>query len=73
MLPWLLGFDYRDVVMIAFISSDIQFEITITTATVVFGVSSEVALATMIRLSWEAPSMLTLMKIALKPKIFSMC
>ena len=72
-MPWLLRFDYRDAVTIAFISSSTQFEVAIATATVVFGASSEAALATVIGPLWEVPSMLTFVKIALKTqKIFSM-
>jgi len=73
MMPWLLRFDYRDAVTIAFISSSTQFEVAIATATVVFGASSEAALATVVGPLWEVPSMLTFVKISLKTqKIFSM-
>jgi len=67
-IPWLLKFDYRDAVTIAFISSGTQFEVAIATATVVFGASSEAALATVVGPLWEVPSMLTFVKIVLKTK-----
>lgn len=66
--PWLLKFGYRDAVTIAFISSGTRFEVAIATATVVFGVGSEAALATVIGPLWEVPSMLSLVNIALKAK-----
>ncbi len=67
-IPWLLKFDYRDAATIAFISSSTQFEVAIATATVVFGASSEAALATVVGPLWEVPSMLTFVKIALKTR-----
>jgi ACR3 family arsenite transporter len=68
MVPWLLRFDYKDAVTIAFISSSTQFDVAIATATVVFGASSEAALATVVGPLWEVPSMLAFVKIALKTK-----
>ncbi|MEM2913333.1 MAG: ACR3 family arsenite efflux transporter [Candidatus Bathyarchaeia archaeon] len=65
-MPWLLKFNYKDAVTIAFISSSTQFEVAIATATVVFGAGSEAALATVVGPLWEVPSMLTFVKIALK-------
>ncbi|MFN3621677.1 MAG: arsenic resistance protein, partial [Nitrososphaerales archaeon] len=67
-IPWLLKFDYRDAATIAFISSGTQFEVAIATATVVFGVGSGAALATVVGPLWEVPSMLTFVKIALKTR-----
>ncbi|MBO3754108.1 MAG: ACR3 family arsenite efflux transporter [Candidatus Brockarchaeota archaeon] len=65
-IPWLLGFNYRDSVTIAFISSGTQFEVAIATATVVFGAGSEAALATVVGPLWEVPSMLLFVKLALR-------
>jgi len=67
-ISWLLRFSYRDAVTIAFISSGTQFEVAIATATVVFGVGSEAALATVIGPLWEVPSMLSFVNIALKAR-----
>ncbi|MEM1569867.1 MAG: ACR3 family arsenite efflux transporter [Candidatus Bathyarchaeia archaeon] len=67
-IPWLLKFNYKDASTIAFISSGTQFEVAIATATVVFGASSEAALATVVGPLWEVPSMLTFVKIALKTR-----
>lgn len=65
-IPWLLRFSYRDAVTIAFISSGTQFEVAIATATVVFGIGSGAALATVVGPLWEVPSMLSFVRIALK-------
>ncbi len=67
-IPWLLGFSYKDAATISFISSGTQFEVAIATATVVFGVGSGAALATVVGPLWEVPSMLTFVKIALKTR-----
>jgi len=68
LVPWFLGFDYRDAVTIAFISSGTQFEVAIATATIVFGVDSGAALATVVGPLWEVPSMLSFVKIVSKTK-----
>jgi ACR3 family arsenite transporter len=65
-IPWSLGFRYRDAVTIAFISSGTQFEVAIATAITVFGVGSSAALATAVGPIWEVPSMLAFVKIASK-------
>jgi len=71
-IPWLLKFNYKDAVTIAFISSGTQFEVAIATATVVFGAGSGAALATVVGPLWEVPSMLTFVKLVLKTqKYFS--
>ncbi len=67
-IPWFLGFQYRDAVTIAFISSGTQFEVAIATAITVFGVGSGAALATAVGPLWEVPSMLAFVKIAAKTK-----
>ena len=67
-LPWFLGFQYRDAVTIAFISSGTQFEVAIATAITVFGAGSGAALATVVGPLWEVPSMLAFVKIATKTK-----
>lgn len=67
-IPWLLKFDYRDAVTVAFISSGTQFEVAIATATVVFGVGSGAALATVVGPLWEVPSMLSFVRMALKTR-----
>lgn len=54
---------------IAFISSGTQFEVAIATATVVFGVGSEAALATIVGPLWEVPSMLAFVRMALKTRL----
>jgi ACR3 family arsenite transporter len=68
LVPWFLGFDYRDAATIAFISSGTQFEVAIATATLVFGVNSGAALATVVGPLWEVPSMLLFVKIVSKTK-----
>ena len=65
-IPWFLGFEYRDAATIAFISSGTQFEVAIATAITVFGVGSGAALATVVGPLWEVPSMLAFVKIASK-------
>jgi ACR3 family arsenite transporter len=67
-IPWFLKFNHKDATTIAFISSGTQFEVAIATATVVFGINSEAALATVVGPLWEVPSMLTFVKIVLKTK-----
>jgi len=67
-IPWFLKFNHKDATTIAFISSGTQFEVAIATATVVFGVNSGAALATVVGPLWEVPSMLTFVKIVLKTK-----
>ncbi|MGQ9515146.1 MAG: ACR3 family arsenite efflux transporter [Thermoproteota archaeon] len=61
-ISWLLKFGYRDAATIAFISSGTQFEVAIATATVVFGVGSGAALATVVGPLWEVPTMLAFVK-----------
>ena len=67
-VPRFLGFGYRDAVTIAFISSGTQFEVAIATATVVFGVDSEAALATVVGPLWEVPTMLMFAKIVARTR-----
>ncbi len=67
-IPWFLGFQYRDAATIAFISSGTQFEVAIATAVTVFGAGSGAALATVAGPLWEVPSMLAFVKIAAKTK-----
>jgi len=68
LVPWFLGFDYRDAATIAFISSGTRFEVAIATATLVFGVNSGAALATVVGPLVGCPSMLSFVKIVSKTK-----
>jgi ACR3 family arsenite transporter len=61
----LLGLSYRDAAPSAMIGASNHFEVAIATATVLFGLSSGAALATVVGVLIEVPVMLMLVKICL--------
>ena len=63
-----LKLDYRDAAPAAMIGASNHFEVAIATATMLFGLSSGAALATVVGVLIEVPVMLMLVKICLKSK-----
>ncbi|HOP48012.1 MAG TPA: ACR3 family arsenite efflux transporter [Desulfobacteraceae bacterium] len=61
-----LKLDYRDAAPVAMIGASNHFEVAIATATMLFGLSSGAALATVVGVLIEVPVMLMLVKICLK-------
>jgi arsenite transporter len=64
----LLKFSYRDAAPSAMIGASNHFEVAIATATMLFGLSSGAALATVVGVLIEVPVMLLLVKICLRTK-----
>ena len=62
----LLRLDYRDAAPSAMIGASNHFEVAIATATILFGISSGAALATVVGVLIEVPVMLLLVRICLK-------
>ena len=65
-LARLLKLEYRDAAPAAMIGASNHFEVAIATATMLFGLSSGAALATVVGVLIEVPTMLMLVKICLK-------
>ena len=65
-LAVLLKFNYRDAAPASMIGASNHFEVAIATATMLFGLSSGAALATVVGVLIEVPVMLMLVKICLK-------
>ncbi|MBW1744211.1 MAG: ACR3 family arsenite efflux transporter, partial [Deltaproteobacteria bacterium] len=65
-LAKLLKLDYRDAAPVAMIGASNHFEVAIATSTMLFGLSSGAALATVVGVLIEVPVMLMLVKICLK-------
>ena len=66
LLAKLLGFSYQDAAPSAMIGASNHFEVAIATATMLFGLSSGAALATVVGVLIEVPVMLMLVKICLR-------
>ena len=66
LLAKLLGFSYEDAAPSAMIGASNHFEVAIATATMLFGLSSGAALATVVGVLIEVPVMLMLVKICLR-------
>ena len=64
----ILGLSYRDAAPSAMIGASNHFEVAIATATMLFGLSSGAALATVVGVLIEVPVMLMLVKICLRTK-----
>ena len=62
----LLGLNYKDAAPAAMIGASNHFEVAIATATMLFGLSSGAALATVVGVLIEVPVMLMLVKICLR-------
>ena len=67
-LARLLKLDYRDAAPSAIIGASNHFEVAIATATMLFGLSSGAALATVVGVLIEVPVMLLLVKVCLKTR-----
>jgi ACR3 family arsenite transporter len=65
-LAWVLRLEYRDAAPAAMIGASNHFEVAIATATMLFGLSSGAALATVVGVLIEVPVMLMLVKICLR-------
>ena len=65
-LARLLRLPYRDAAPAAMIGASNHFEVAIATATMLFGLSSGAALATVVGVLIEVPTMLLLVRICLK-------
>ncbi|MFC1511922.1 ACR3 family arsenite efflux transporter [Candidatus Latescibacterota bacterium] len=65
-LAWLLKLSYEDASPSAMIGASNHFEVAIATATMLFGLSSGAALATVVGVLIEVPVMLMLVKISLR-------
>jgi len=65
-LAWILRLHYRDAAPSAMIGASNHFEVAIATATMLFGLSSGAALATVVGVLIEVPVMLMLVKICLR-------
>lgn len=65
-LSKLLKLEYQDAAPSAMIGASNHFEVAIATATMLFGLSSGAALATVVGVLIEVPVMLMLVKICLK-------
>ena len=63
-----LKLDYRDAAPAAMIGASNHFEVAIATATMLFGLSSGAALATVVGVLIEVPVMLMLVKICLRTR-----
>lgn len=63
-----LGFDYRDAAPSAMIGASNHFEVAIATATMLYGLSSGAALATVVGVLIEVPVMLMLVRICLNTR-----
>lgn len=61
-------FSYEDAAPTAMIGASNHFEVAIATATILFGLSSGAALATVVGVLIEVPTMLTLVKICLRTR-----
>lgn len=61
-------FSYEDAAPSAMIGASNHFEVAIATATILFGLSSGAALATVVGVLIEVPTMLTLIKICLRTR-----
>ena len=66
-------FNYRDAAPSAMIGASNHFEVAIATATMLFGLSSGAALATVVGVLIEVPVMLMLVKICLKTQNWFVC
>jgi len=67
-LSKVLGLSYKDAAPSAMIGASNHFEVAIATATILFGLSSGAALATVVGVLIEVPVMLMLVKICLRTK-----